>query len=172
MIGKRTLRAAAALSIFAASCAGRGARPGPAAAFDEMVAASGEDGAGAVESRISRRSQALLEEYLERAIDVRATNLPANPTEVLAAQLAGQGPKATGEEMVAPDTAWVDLVYASGVPARLRYVREGGEWRFDLAREMEAVVEQLREAEEVLEVYGAARREGRAVKRMWGDDDD
>ncbi len=172
MIAKLTMRAAATLAIFAAGCAGRGRQLGPAEAFDEMVAASGEEGPGAVESRISRESHALLEEYLERAIEVRATNLPANPTEVLAAQLAGQGPKATGEEFTAPDTAWVDLVYASGVPARVRYVREGGGWRFDLAREMEAVVEQLREAEEVLEVYGAARREGRAVERMWGDDDD
>ncbi len=153
-------------------CSARSVAPDPAAAFDELVEASGSGGAAALEARLSTTSHRMLSEYQERARALHASNLPANPTEVLAAQLAAGAPRACGQSLVGADSAWVEIVYRGGTPGRLRFVREDGAWRFDLAREMESVMEQLREAEEVLEIYGAARREGRPAERIFGDDDD
>lgn len=147
-------------------------RAGPAARFEQMVASCRTDGSSTIRRDISRHSQAMLEEYLQLALKLRATSLPANPLEVLAAQLASSEPQVLHEDRVRADTVWVHIRYASGMPAKLRYIREENEWRFDLAREMSAAMEQLREAEEVLEIYGVARAAGRPTPRIYGDDDD
>jgi hypothetical protein len=137
-----------------------------------MVAECPQRGAAAIEERITQGSRDLLREYLHLAVALGATNLPANPTEVLAAQLGATAPVVTGQRQAGADTVWLDVRYRSGTPARFRFVRESGRWCFDLAREMEAAVEQLREAEEMLHIYGDARRAGAPVHRVAADRDD
>ncbi len=170
MVCVSMLGAALLTSAGCASAGARGADPG--AAFTAMVAACPDQGAAAIEERLTAESQRVLDEYLELAVALGATNLPANPTAVLAAQLSATEPVVVGQEPAGRDTVWVDVRYRSGTPARFRFIEEAGHWRFDLAREMDAAVEQMREASDMLRVYGDARRSGRPVHRVAADDDD
>lgn len=144
---------------------------GPGVAFRGLVAACSTASAEAIDSRMSRKSAEVLDEYFALATALHATNLPANPTEVLAGQMRALAPVVLREEFVEADTCLIHLRYRTGVAATLRYVHEAEGWRFDLAREMASALEHLREGQEVLQVYRAARDAGRPAPRMVDDDD-
>ena len=135
-----------------------------------MVRESGE-GQVAIDARLNQESVRTLVEYRELAVSLAASNLPINPTEVLAAQFATDRPVAIFERELHSDTVWVGFRYQDGGEGEVRFVREDGRWAFDLAREMASTVDQLRRASLMLETVREARSTGQAVEMPEGDDD-
>lgn len=149
-------------------CAGRSM--GPSQVFDAMVRESGS-GAVAVESRLSDASSEVLTEYRKLAVSLAASNLPINPTEVLAAQFATDQPVAISDRQLHPDTVWVAIRYQDEGEGEVRFVREDGQWAFDLAREMASAMNQLRRASQLLATVKEARDTGQSLEMPEGDDD-
>ncbi|MBI1745278.1 MAG: hypothetical protein HYR55_01670 [Acidobacteria bacterium] len=135
----------------------------PRKALQALMKAGQKGDEAKARSRYSRDSLAALTRYQELAAKLSATSLPENPSRVFMAQLRDLRPKIITEKVV-NDQASVIIRYANGLTAALPFVREGGQWKFNLAHELAPAIAHMEKSLALLESYRKARDEGRPPK--------
>jgi len=69
------------------------------------------------------------------------------------------------------NAAFADVLYASGLRAKLAFKQEAGAWKLDLARELESTVDLMDEALERLTAFHLAYETGQPIAEPSDDDD-
>ena len=138
------------------SSGGREKSLGPVQVLQAMVELAEEGDRETFEGFLDNAYKDLYSRYREKKEYLDATIMPRDPVGELFSQFGEYRPRPVSLE-AERDAAQVDVVYTDGVSSRLRFRKEGGEWKFDFSHHFAPTVRILSDSALIKETFEVSK---------------